>query len=56
MTTNDLTKLYNTLMTIEVKGSNVMVMADCLQFLAKGIAEDQQAKAVAAEKEDIQHE
>lgn len=55
MTTNDLTKLYNTLMTIEVKGPNVIVMADCLQFLAKGIAEDQ-AKAVAAEKEDIQHE
>lgn len=55
MTVNDLTKLYNTLMTIEVKGTNVLVMADCLQFLAKGIAEEQ-AKAATAEKEDIQHE
>lgn len=38
-----LIKLYNTLMTIETKGANTLVMADCLCFL-KGIIEEGQDK------------
>ena len=28
----ELTKLYNTLLTVETKGENTVVMADCLRF------------------------
>jgi hypothetical protein len=33
--------LYNTLMTIETKGGNTLVMADCLVYLKKLVEEVQ---------------
>ena len=35
----NLSKLYNTLMQIETKGTNTLLLADCLRFLEKLIAE-----------------
>lgn len=32
-----LTKLYNTLLTIETKGESTKIMADCLRFLEQTI-------------------
>lgn len=29
----ELMKLYNTLLTIETKGQNTIIMADCLRFI-----------------------
>lgn len=42
-----LTKLYNTLMTIETKGENTKVMAVCLNYTAGLIDEARTAKAEA---------
>lgn len=35
--TNELTKLYNTLLLIETKGENTKIMAQCLQYLEQMI-------------------
>lgn len=45
---NELTKLLNTLATIETKGVNTKTMADCLRFLEQ-LIEAEQNKPVAAE-------
>ena len=45
---NELTKLLNTLATIETRGVNTKTMADCLRFLER-LIEDEQNKPVAAE-------
>ena len=37
-----LSKLYNTLLTIETKGENTKTMGVCLQFLEGMIAEEKQ--------------
>lgn len=29
----ELTKLYNTMLTIETKGNNTVIMTDCLRFV-----------------------
>lgn len=39
--TNELTKLYNTLLLIETKGENTKVMAQCLQYLEQLIVAEQ---------------
>ena len=35
-----LTKLYNVLMQIETKGTNTLLLADCLRFLEKIINDE----------------
>ena len=35
----NLTKLYNTLTLVETKGESTKLMADCLRFLERTIAE-----------------
>lgn len=45
---NELTKLLNTLATIETKGVNTKTMADCLRFLEQ-LIEAEQNKPVIAE-------
>lgn len=43
-----LTKLYNTMLTIETKGNSTKTMADCLRFLENIIVEtDTATKEVA---------
>lgn len=39
--TNELTKLYNTLLLIETKGENTKIMAQCLQYLEQLIVTEQ---------------
>ena len=41
-----LTKLYNTLLVIETKGENTKIMADCLRYTERMIA-DAKAEAEA---------
>lgn len=43
---NNLIKLYNTLLSIETKGENTMVMATCLKFLKQMIDDAQRTKVV----------
>lgn len=40
--TNELIRLYNTLLLIETKGENTKTMAQCLQYLEQLIAKEQQ--------------
>lgn len=40
----NLIKLYNTLLTIETKGSNTKTMADCLRFIEQLISQEQNNK------------
>ena len=42
----DLIKLYNTLLTIETKGSNTKTMALCLQYLEQLIVKAKETKDV----------
>lgn len=37
---NELTKLHNTLLQVETKGSSTIVLADCLRYLEKLIADE----------------
>lgn len=46
-----LTKLYNTLMVLEVKGENVKILADCLRYTEALIVETQ-SKPVGQEADD----
>ena len=46
---NELTKLYNTLLTVETKGENSVTMADCLRYL-KSLIVTEQRKAEEAAK------
>ena len=41
----NLTKLYNTLMQVETKGTNTLLLADCLRFLDKLISEESTREA-----------
>lgn len=34
-TSEELQKLYNTLLTVETKGDSTLVMADCLKFVSQ---------------------
>lgn len=47
----DLTKLYNTLLTIETRGNNTKTMAICLQYLEQLIV-NAKAKETETVKED----
>ena len=49
---NDLTKLLNTLATIETKGVSTKTMADCLRFLEQ-LIESEQNKPVNVPEEPI---
>ena len=49
---NELTKLLNTLATIETKGVNTKTMADCLRFLEQ-LIEAEQNKPVTVPEEPI---
>lgn len=49
---NELTKLLNTLATIETKGVNTKTMADCLRFLEQ-LIEAEQKKPVAIPEETV---
>lgn len=50
----ELTKLYNTLLTVETKGDNTVVMADCLRFTKQliDIAPEKQEESKQAENND----
>lgn len=39
MTKEDLRILYNTLMTVETKGENTKIMAECLKFIQQKLEE-----------------
>lgn len=45
----ELTRLYNTLVTIETKGENTKIMADCLRYLERLITESKKPKDEAGE-------
>lgn len=48
-----LSRIYNTLLTVETKGENTLIMADCvraLQQLAQEIQQNPAPEAVNAEK------
>lgn len=49
MNKEELTRLYNTLITIETKGVHTKTMADCLRFIENAIARDE---AVSTPEED----
>lgn len=49
---NELTKLLNTLATIETKGVNTKTMADCLRFLEQ-LIDAEQKKPVAIPEEPV---
>ena len=44
-----LTRLYNTLVTIETKGESTKTMADCLRYVEQMIVELKNSKSDAAE-------
>lgn len=46
-----LTRLYNTLVTIETKGENTKTMADCLRYLEQLIAKEKTASKVVEQNE-----
>ena len=50
----ELTKLYNTMLTIETKGIHTKTMADCLRFVEQIIAyeepKQEEAEEVSTEK------
>jgi hypothetical protein len=48
-----LTKLYNTMLTIETKGANTKTMADCLRFLENVIVETRNAK-IDSDTEEVE--
>lgn len=48
---DELKRLYNTMMTIETKGENTKTMADCLRFIEQLIVTEQ-SKAVEPVSED----
>ena len=54
---NELIKLYNTLMLVETKGESTKTMGTCLQFLenliAKVQSDENQAKIVREEGGDV---
>ena len=54
---NELTKLYNTLLGVETKGESTKLMGMCLQFLEKLIAkiesDENQAKNIKEEGGDV---
>ena len=49
---NDLTKLLNTLATVETKGVSTKAMADCLRFLEQ-LIEAEKNKPVAVPEEPV---
>ena len=54
---DQLTRIYNTLMTIDTKGENTLTMADCLRALEQVVvtinnSAQAAASAVSAEKEE----
>lgn len=52
--TNELTKLYNTLMLIETKGENTKIMAQCLQYIEQLISlSNAKAETSNTEESDI---
>lgn len=46
-----LTKLYNTMLTIETKGTSTKTMADCLRFLENTILEERSKAESVSEVE-----
>lgn len=46
----NLRKLYNTLLQVETKGPNTMIMADCLRYLERLIAEEEAKDAAAVDE------
>ena len=51
MLAEDLIKLKNTLMLIEVRGENVKVMSNCLYFIDQMIADCQNGKYATNQEE-----
>lgn len=47
--TENLQKLYNTMLLIETKGDSTKTMADCLRFIEKMIVDVEQSESVNAE-------
>lgn len=41
MNKEELTRLYNTLVTIETKGVHTKTMADCLRYIENALARDE---------------
>ena len=46
----ELTKLYNTLLTIETKGKHTIAMADCLRFVDQLIAYEEPKQEEVSDK------
>lgn len=46
----ELTKLYNTMLTIETKGENTIVMTDCLRFVKQLIAYEEPKQEEVSDK------
>lgn len=42
MNKEELTRLYNTLATVETKGVHTKTMADCLRFIENALAREEQ--------------
>ena len=47
-----LSRIYNTLLTVETKGENTLIMADCVRALQQLAQEIQQNPAPTAETEE----
>ena len=47
----ELTKLYNTLLTVDTKGESTIVMADCLRFLKQIIVYEEPKQEHVANEE-----
>ena len=49
--TNELSKLYNTLLLIETKGESTKLMTQCLQFVEQLIVKEQTTEATEGKRE-----
>lgn len=52
--TNELTKLYNTLLLIETKGENTKIMAQCLQYLEQLIVAERNKQGESEQTKEEQ--
>lgn len=48
-------KLFNTLANVETKGTNTIIIADCMRFLEQCIRGCEQEEAVEEGEEDVCH-
>lgn len=51
MNKEELTRLYNTLITIETRGAHTKTMADCLRYIENALARDEAVQESVAAPE-----